>query len=92
MGFSDIGAYGEEHQLPDDFYSSQYFIDKAIEFIDSNKADDKPFFTYVGFQAVHIPLQAPKVFVEKYHKKYRSGWSPVRQKRLERAIELGLIP
>jgi arylsulfatase A-like enzyme len=85
-------ADGKEHQLPDDFYSSQYFIDKAIEFIDSNKADDKPFFAYVGFQAVHIPLQAPKVFVEKYHKKYRSGWSAVRQKRLERAIELGLIP
>lgn len=85
-------ADGEEHQLPDDFYSSQYFIDKAIEFIDTNRADGKPFFTYVGFQAVHIPLQAPKTFVEKYHEEYSSGWSPIRKQRLERAIQLGLIP
>lgn len=85
-------ADGEEHQLPDDFYSSQYFVDKAIEFIDQNRADGRPFFTYIGFQAVHIPLQAPKPFVEKYHTTYDLGWAPIRQQRLERAIELGLVP
>ena len=30
-------ADGNEHTLPDDFYSSEYFIDKTIEFIASNK-------------------------------------------------------
>ncbi len=85
-------ADGEAHTLPDDFYSSKYFVDKAIEFIDSNQADHKPFFAYIGFQAVHIPLQAPKAFVEKYHGRYASGWEPLRQKRLEQAIQLGLIP
>ena len=85
-------ADGKEHQLPDDFYSSQYFVDKAIEFIASNRASDKPFFTYIGFQAVHIPLQAPKAFVEKYHDRYESGWGHVRNQRLEKAIQLGLIP
>jgi len=85
-------ADGKEHQLPDDFYSSKYFIDKAIEFIDSNQTSSKPFFAYIGFQAVHIPLQAPKEFVEKYHDRYGSGWGAVRKQRLERAIQLGLIP
>ena len=85
-------ADGEEHQLPDDFYSSQYFVDKAIEFIDQNREDGQPFFAYIGFQAVHIPLQAPKSFVEKYHASYDSGWAPIRQQRLDRAVELGLIP
>ena len=85
-------ADGKEHQLPDDFYSSKYFVDKAIEFIDSNQASNKPFFTYIGFQAVHIPIQAPKAFVEKYHDKYESGWGAVRKQRLEKAIQLGLIP
>lgn len=85
-------ADGKEHQLPDDFYSSQYFVDKAIEFIDENRSDGKPFFTYIGFQAVHIPLQAPKIFVEKYHQKYMSGWSGIRKARLKRAINFGLIP
>ncbi len=85
-------ADGKEHQLPDDFYSSKYFVDKAIEFIDSNHADGKPFFTYIGFQAVHIPVQAPAVFVEKYHDTYQQGWGVLRQQRRDRAVELGLIP
>jgi arylsulfatase/uncharacterized sulfatase len=85
-------ADGKEHQLPDDFYSSKYFIDKTIEFIDSNQASSKPFFAYIGFQAVHIPLQAPREFVEKYHDRYGAGWEAVRKQRLKRAIQLGLIP
>lgn len=85
-------ADGQEHQLPEDFYSSEYFVNKAIEFIDENRDDEQPFFTYIGFQAVHIPIQAPRQFVEKYHNNYKSGWSPIRQQRLERAVKLGLIP
>lgn len=85
-------ADGEEHQLPDDFYSSRYFIDKTIEFIDANRGDGRPFFAYIGFQAVHIPVQAPSEFVDKYRDVYQGGWEPVRQQRLQRAIELGLVP
>jgi len=85
-------ADGEEHELPDDFYSSQYFVDKAIEFIDSNHGDGQPFLTWIGFQAVHIPVQAPQEFVEKYHQTYQQGWSPIRQQRHARAAALGLIP
>lgn len=95
MAFDDAAhwyADGKEHQLPDDFYSSKYFVDKAIEFIDSNKASGKPFFSTIGFQAVHIPLQAPREFVDKYMGKYKDGWEPIRQQRLQRAIQLGLVP
>ena len=49
-------ADGEEMELPKDFYSSRFLIDKTIEFIDSNRADGQPFFAYVPFQAVHIPV------------------------------------
>lgn len=85
-------ADGEEHQLPDDFYSSRYFVDKAIEFIDSNQADGQPFFATIGFQAVHIPVQAPKEFVQKYHDTYQQGWGVLRQQRRDRAAALGIIP
>ena len=37
-------ADGEEYQLPDDFYSSRFLIDKSIEFIDSKRGDGQPFF------------------------------------------------
>ena len=59
-------ADGEETTLPEDFYSSRFLVDKAIEFIDSNHADDKPFFTYLPFQAVHMPVQAPQAFIDHY--------------------------
>jgi arylsulfatase A-like enzyme len=85
-------ADGEEYQLPDDFYSSRFLIDKTIEFINSNKGDDQPFFAYVPFQAVHIPVQAPQEFIDRYMGVYDRGWTALRAERLVRAIELGIVP
>ena len=59
-------ADGERFELPEDFYSSEFLIDKTIEFIDSNLDDGKPFFAYVPFQAVHIPVQAPQQYIDRY--------------------------
>lgn len=85
-------ADGEKHQLPDDFYSSKYFVDKTIEFIDENRADEKPFFAYIPFQAVHIPVQAPREFTEKYMDVYDEGWTVMRERRHQAAEALGIIP
>lgn len=85
-------ADGERHTLPDDFYSSEYFIDKTIEFIDSNQADDQPFFAYIPFQAVHMPVQAPKEFSDKYAGVYDEGWTVMREKRRVAAEAAGVIP
>ena len=82
----------KEVQLPKDFYSSTLFVDKAMDYIDAGRADGKPFFTYIGFQANHIPLQAPKAFVDKYKGRYDAGWAVLRQERHARAVALGLIP
>lgn len=59
-------ADGKPYQLPEDFYSSRFLIDKTIEFIDSNLDDGRPFFAYVPFQAVHIPVQAPQEYIDRY--------------------------
>ncbi len=85
-------ADGQTHTLPDDFYSSEYFIDKTIEFIDSNQADDQPFFAYIPFQAVHMPVQAPKEFSDKYAGIYDEGWTIMREKRRIAAELAGVIP
>jgi arylsulfatase A-like enzyme len=84
-------ADGEEYQLPEDFYSSRFLIDKTIEFIDSNSGNGKPFFAYVPFQAVHIPVQAPQAFIDNYMGTYDQGWHELRQARLARAITMGLV-
>ena len=85
-------ADGTPHTLPDDFYSSEYFIDKAIEFIDSNESSDQPFFAYIPFQAVHTPVQAPKEYSDRYAGVYDKGWSVMREKRRQAAIAKGVIP
>ena len=85
-------ADGAEHTLPDDFYSSEYFIDKTIEFIASNAEDDQPFFAYVPFQAVHMPVQAPREFSDKYAGVYDEGWTVMREKRRLAAEKAGVIP
>jgi len=85
-------ADGKELDLPEDFYSSKYFIDKAIEFIESNKTDGKPFFSYIPFQAVHIPVQTPQEFTDKYMGHYDRGWQELRERRLQSVKKLGLVP
>ncbi|RLA57865.1 MAG: arylsulfatase, partial [Gammaproteobacteria bacterium] len=85
-------ADGEEYQLPEDFYSSRFLVDKTIEFIDSNLDDGRPFFAYLPFQAVHIPVQAPQEFIDRYMGVYDDGWDELREQRRARAEELGIIP
>jgi arylsulfatase A-like enzyme len=85
-------ADGQAHTLPDDFYSSKYFVDKTIEFVDSNVDDDQPFFAYIPFQAVHMPVQAPREFSDKYAGVYDEGWIVMREKRRKAAEAAGVIP
>jgi len=82
---------GKETTLLDDFYSSQFLVDKAIAQIDSNLKDGQPFFTYLAFQAVHIPVQAPREYTEKYLETYQQGWGAVREQRQQTVKSLGLI-
>lgn len=87
-------ADGKPTDLPDDFYSSKTLVDKAIEFIDADNrgGSEAPFFAYVAFQAVHIPVQAPKEFTDKYLKTYTSGWHQLRQQRYQGAVAAGVVP
>jgi arylsulfatase len=78
--------------LPDDFYSSKGYTDALIDFIDSDKADDKPFFAYLAYTAPHDPLHAPADYIAKYDGKYDDGWDALARQRLESLRELGLIP
>ena len=83
---------GEEITLPEDFYSSKFVVDKSIAQIEKNRSDKKPFFSYLAFQAVHIPVQAPREFTDKYLDTYRDGWTQLRQQRQKSVKSLGLLP
>lgn len=83
---------GQPAHLPKDYYSSTFIVDKALEYIATDRQDGKPFFAYLGFQANHVPVQAPKDVIDKYRGRYDQGWTALREARRERAVELGLIP
>ncbi len=74
------------------FYSSQYFSDKIISYIDGNKNDGKPFFAYLAFTAPHWPLHAPDEYIKKYEGKYDAGYDVIRAERLKRMKQLGIVP
>ena len=82
---------GERVSLPEDFYSSRNIVDKMLEYVD--EADpDRPFFGYLAFQAIHIPVQVPPEYIDKYDGVFDRGWDVMREGRLQKAIELGLVP
>lgn len=81
---------GKEASLPDDFYSSEFLVDKMISYLGETEST-APFFAYLPFQAIHIPVQAPAEFIANYDGVYDAGWHALRQARYERAQDLGLI-
>ncbi len=82
---------GERISLPKDFYSSRNIVDKMISYVDEAEPG-KPFFGYLSFQAIHIPVQVPREYVDKYDGVFDRGWDVMREERLQRVIELGLVP
>jgi len=82
----------EQVDLPDDFFSTDYYTDRLIENIGADRDDDKPFFGYLSLQAQHYPLQAPEEYIKKYEGAYDVGWDEIRARRYARQVELGLIP
>jgi arylsulfatase/uncharacterized sulfatase len=101
MGYYDFAPWyedGKAANLPEDFYSSKFIVDRMISYLDSylNRNQQprprQPFFSYLAFQAIHIPVQAPREITDSYNGVYDQGWHRLRERRRQRAIELGLIP
>jgi arylsulfatase/uncharacterized sulfatase len=92
--FAQVNWYedGKAAVMPAEFYSTEFFVDKALGYLDADAQSKKPFFAYLGFQANHVPLQAPQAFIDKYKGRYAQGWTALRQARRDKAVELGLIP
>lgn len=83
---------GRDITLPADFYTSDYFASRLIEFLSADAGDERPFFAYLAFTAPHWPLQAPDEDIARYHGAYDEGYGRLRAQRIERARRLGIIP
>lgn len=78
-------------QLPGDFFSSEFYTDKMLQFI-RNIDDDRPFVAYVAYTAPHWPLQVPDEWLAKYKGRYDDGWQALREERFARQQDLGVLP
>lgn len=82
---------GQPVELPEDFYSSDFYTDKLIDYLKQGKDSGKPFFAYAAYTSPHWPLQAPEAYLDKYQGRYDGGYDQVRQARIERLRDKGLI-
>lgn len=100
--YFDHGKWVDPADLPENFYSTDSFTDTLIEYLEDRaskagsdnepQAEKKPFFAYLPFSAPHWPLQAPLDMIAKYKGMYDDGPDALRQRRLKKLKELGLVP
>ncbi len=81
----------EVGKLPDDFYTTRFYTERMIEYIDGDLDDGKPFFAYLAHTSPHWPLQAPQGSIAGYKGVYDDGYDALRDKRLQNLKERGLV-
>lgn len=79
---------------PDGYYLTDDLTDRAVRMIRETKTANpaKPFFLYFAHGAVHAPLHAKPEDIARQHGKYAIGWDRLREQRLARQVELGIVP
>ena len=74
----------------EDFFYTEAITDKAIGFLNDHD-QQRPFFLYVAHTAPHWPLHARAKMIDKYRGRFAAGWDELRQQRLDRLIDEGLL-
>ncbi len=76
-----------------DFFYTDAISDNAVMFVNDHAVErsGEPFFMYVAYTAPHWPLHAPEEDIAKYKGRFDDGWDKLREQRLERMVEMGII-
>lgn len=74
-----------------DFYTTDYFTNYALKWLEEYKSEEKPFFLYLAYTAPHDPLMAWPEDIAKYEGVYRAGYEKIRQARYQKQKDMGLI-
>ncbi len=80
-------------EFPSDFYTTDAFTDRAVGQIGefSKGEDPKPFFLHLCYTAPHYPLHAKPEDIAEFKGKYDEGYFALRETRVERLRELGIV-
>jgi arylsulfatase A-like enzyme len=83
----------ENEALAAGFYYTDAITDEGAAFIrdhDSTQPED-PLFLYVAYTAPHWPLHARDEDVAKYRGAFDEGWDVLRERRMRRLLDLGIL-
>jgi arylsulfatase len=86
-------ANDPEYQ-PATFYYTDAITDNAVRYLQQHQRNRRgnPSSCIWPATAAHWPMHALEKDIAKYRGKYDEGYAPVRQARLQRLRELGLLP
>ncbi len=65
--FDSSGLYPASRKRIADTFSSTLYANNAIRFLNSEVAQEKPFFCYVAFTSPHDPRTPPAAFAQRYN-------------------------
>ncbi|MEZ6093472.1 MAG: arylsulfatase [Pirellulaceae bacterium] len=80
-----------QYQPVEPYHITDAFSDNAVQFIERHDFDAKPMFMYLAYTSAHWPLHARERDIAKYQGQYDAGYEAIRQTRLKRMIDLGVI-
>ena len=91
-----ISPYADPEYKPDTYYYTDALSDHAIRYIHEHYHHPRaeaigPFFMYLTYTAAHWPMHALPEDIAKYHGRYDSGYGAIRQARLQKARQLGVV-
>jgi len=88
-----ISPMADPHYKPKQYYYTDAITDHVIDFMTEHgkKTPDKPMFMYVTYTSAHWPMHALPEDIAKYKGRYDAGYTAIREARLKRMKELGLI-
>ena len=78
-------------ELPEGFYSTEFYTELMMEYINGDLDDGKPFFAYLSYTSPHWPLQAPQESIARYKGAYDAGYDALLSQRLQNLKDLGLV-
>ncbi|WP_372651361.1 arylsulfatase [Draconibacterium sp.] len=76
---------------PNGFYMTDFITENALEYLQTAKQKEQPFFLYLAYTAPHWPLHALQEDIQKFRGKFRKGWDVLRQERIVRMKEMGIV-
>ncbi len=86
----ESNAEAEATEQPN-YYYTDAIAQEACAFVREQSEANKPFFMYVAYTAPHWPLQASEDDIAKYRGRYDEGWDVLRERRMQRLREAGLL-